>query len=552
MSGINGNISRRNFLTAASVAGAGSLLLGLTGCAPQPLTATGDSAGKSTEGTSSSKLIAVTDDMVGSTEEFDIVVAGSGSAGTYAAIRAAELGAKVLWLEKVSTLGGTSAITEGMSMPNSKKQLAEGEPSDTQATFESLMAWHNWSAYAPGLWSYLDNAGRAIDWALEHNTKLRYNGGERYGCADENGKWINMGTGMLEPLRAYGDTLSSLEVRTECPVVNLAYDNGVVAGVYAQPKGDDIIRVNAKKVILATGGYGSNMEMCKERLRVPAERVVFLNFEGCDGDGINMALEAGGAPQAPSAVNFGLSKVMGDSWDGILTIFTQWMPEWRVDPEETLPAGKCLPMVNEHGKRFLNETLVSERDTSRLNCAIASQSRVYTIFNQAHVDTYSGFDVFDYGSGIAEGNFQELLNSSSAVVKADTLEALAQAMDIDSAAFMETMNDYNARAKGNGSHDSFGADAAMLTVLEEGPFYAVRAEACAYGTFGGVRGNYYQQVVNEEGGVVENLYVCSLDNGSMGFNDYPYGLHGGTTQGNACCSGFVAAEHACQEIGLSV
>lgn len=551
---MSGTISRRRFLATAGAAGAGSLLLGLTGCAQQPLTATGEGDAKSAKpAATSSKLVAVTDDMVGSTEEVDIVVAGSGSAGTYAAIRAAELGAKVLWLEKMSTLGGTSAITEGLSAPNGKRQLAEGEPSDNQATFESLMAWHNWCAYAPGLWSYLDNAGRAIDWALEHDgLKLRHNGGERYGCADENGSWINMGTGMLEPLRAHGETLSNLEVRTECPVVNLAYDNGVVAGVYAQPKGGDIIRVNAKKVILATGGYGSNAEMCAERLRVPSEHVVFLNFEGCDGDGVNMALEAGGAPQAPTAVNFGLSKVAGDSWDGIMTIFTQWPPEWRIDMEGTLPAGKCLPMVNEKGKRFLNETLVGECDTSRLNCAIASQPRAYVIFNQAHVDTYSGFDEFDYGSGIAEGNFQELLDASSEVVKADTLEALAQAMDIDVDAFMETMNDYNARAKGDGSRDPLGADGSMLTVLEEGPFYGARLGACAYGTFGGVRGNYYQQVVNEEGGVVDNLYVCSLDNGSMGYNDYPYGLHGGTTQGNACCSGFVAAEHACQEIGLTV
>ena len=105
----------------------------------------------------------------------------------------------------------------------------------------------------------------------------------------------------------------NLDFRLETPAVNVIVEDGVVKGVYAQ-SGDDIIRINAKATILATGGFGKNPEMCAERLRVPSERVVFLGFDGQDGDGINMALEAGAAPQAPSSVMYGLSKACGESW----------------------------------------------------------------------------------------------------------------------------------------------------------------------------------------------------------------------------------------------
>ena len=48
-----------------------------------------------------------------STEDVDVVVVGSGTAGTCAALHAAEAGAKVLCIEKRSGLGGTSAFAEG-------------------------------------------------------------------------------------------------------------------------------------------------------------------------------------------------------------------------------------------------------------------------------------------------------------------------------------------------------------------------------------------------------------------------------------------------------
>lgn len=102
-------ISRRDFIVGGGVFGASMAAVGLAGCAPSnaglPSTdtdASGTSTHKGADRPLSSRLVEVDEGDVARTEECDVVVCGSGSAGTYAAIRAAELGARVIWLEKTS------------------------------------------------------------------------------------------------------------------------------------------------------------------------------------------------------------------------------------------------------------------------------------------------------------------------------------------------------------------------------------------------------------------------------------------------------------------
>lgn len=180
--------------------------------------------------------------------------------GTYAAIRAAELGARVIWLEKTSLKGGTSTITEGTLAYNTQEQLDAQGPTDLQAEFEAYMQWHNWGAYAPGIWCYLDNSGEALDWAISHGASMSTGGqGALLSCFDEAGNWVNNGEGMLKPLWAYGETLDNLDFRLESPAVNIILDNEGVGGVYAK-SGGDLVRINAKATVLATGGFGKNPE----------------------------------------------------------------------------------------------------------------------------------------------------------------------------------------------------------------------------------------------------------------------------------------------------
>lgn len=149
------------------------------------------------------------------------------------------------------------------------------------------MDWHNWGAKTEAFQTYFDFSGKAVDWAVSHGASLVYSGNPKkphYSPVDAQGNWMNIGTGVLTPLWEYGETLDNLDFRLETPAVNIIVDNGTVKGVYAQ-EADGIVRINAKSVIMATGGFASNVDMGKEWLRVPAERIKFMSFEGQDGDG---------------------------------------------------------------------------------------------------------------------------------------------------------------------------------------------------------------------------------------------------------------------------
>ena len=87
-----------------------------------------------------------------------------------------------------------------------------------------------------------------------------------------------------------------------------------------------------------------------------------------------------------------------------------------------------------------------------------------------------------------------------------------------------------------------------MTPLEKKPFYAVQVEACAYSTCGGVRGDREARAIGHDDLPIKGLFVCGIDNGSMQFNDYPYGLHGGSGQGCCLHDGICCCERSLQEI----
>lgn len=551
------DVSRRDFLIGAAAATAmgSTFAMGLAGCSVGESTEKGSKgAGEKglPTGPEYSKLEAVVVDDVKTKEECDIVVVGSGTAGTYAAVSAAARGAKVVWLEKNTTQGGTSFITEGFAVYNAKEQINAGYMPPLSDILIPLQEWHGWGALNDAFRSYYDNSGKAIDWALSAGAPLSFNG-TRFSTRDENGGWVNIGTGMLTPLWEYGKTLETLDCRVGTPVVNIATnDQGDVCGVYAK-SGKETILIEAKTVILATGGFGTNAEMCAALCDAPANRIRFLGITGQDGDGINMARIAGARPQAQSSVMYGLSLVENTDWDSVSSIFLLWPPSWRIDAAEdpeTTPYGTPLPLVNQDGKRFYNEGKAEEANTSALNTAIAHQERVFVICEDSHVENYSRFSSFDYGSGIAEGVLREELEGNPGVFKADTLEELARLMGVDEKTFTTTIEEYNARAHGDGSQDPFGCLPEAMTPIENGPFWAATVNACAYSTAGGIAANYNCQALDADDNPIKGLYVAGLDNGSLYYRDYPYGLHGGMGQGSALSTGYTAAQHACDELGL--
>lgn len=170
-------VSRRAFLTGLAAMGAGGALVGLGGCSGgQGNSSSGGSSAADAgsgasqgdddivgKGTWYSKLTEINPNDVSRVDEADIVVVGSGSSGTFAAIRAAERGAKVIWLEKTSLKGGTSTVTEGFTAFNATPQVETGELTDTLPIFNMLMDWHYYGAKSEAFNLYFDNSNLATD-----------------------------------------------------------------------------------------------------------------------------------------------------------------------------------------------------------------------------------------------------------------------------------------------------------------------------------------------------------------------------------------------------
>ena len=145
------SMDRRNFLKGTALVAGGAAVAGLAGCAPSSTEASADQG--TLAGTGANQE-APTHNPI-STEQADVVIVGSGTAGTVAACRAAELGLSVICLEKNSGLGGTSAVAEGFCGIGSKAQAAQNITVDPNAVVADTLAititdaWDRWCALSP-------------------------------------------------------------------------------------------------------------------------------------------------------------------------------------------------------------------------------------------------------------------------------------------------------------------------------------------------------------------------------------------------------------------
>lgn len=124
-------------------------------------------------------------------------------------------------------------------------------------------------------------------------------------------------------------------------------------------------------------------------------------------------------------------------------------------------------------------------------------------------------------------------------------------MGIDTTAFTTTIAEYNDHAATGTDADSFGTMPGEKTPVLKAPFYAAKIVAW--------RLRHQRRASAPITGAAPSIpmAISSRDSmrpdrttASMYFNDYPYGLMGGTCQGGACTTGFVCAESACDALGL--
>ena len=447
-----------------------------------------------------------------SSKDVDVVVVGGGGAGFAAAVTAKENGANVVLLEKMPQVGGNTLISGGeYAAPENDLQKEEGIEDSKELFADDVKE----AGGDPEL----------IDVLAEHATE------DAYWLRDDIGvEWLDslMFFGghsvkrSLIPAAHSGNELIKnylkkceelgIEVITEADVKEILTEDNKITGVKAEtPDGE--LTVNAKSVVLATGGFGSNDEMTYENDHEIDEYVKSTNSPGATGDGIIMA-------EALNADTVDMDKI-------------QLYPV--CDPEtgrllyvgDTRLVGGAL-LVNKEGKRFVEE-LGTRREISM---AIKAQTD--------HV----GYLLWDEKSNEVTGTMasnpeeaEEQFEKGN-LVKADTIEELAEHFDLDKDQLLETVKTFNENSK---KEEDPEFNLRMLGwTIEEGPYYMLKAAPAVHHTMGGLKINTDAQVIDKDGNPIEGLYAAGEVTG---------GIHGSNRLGSAAIAditvyGRIAGENA--------
>ncbi len=432
------------------------------------------------------------------TIDTDVVVIGSGGAGLMAAIQASSQGANVVVLEKLARLGGSTLTSSAMLVVGGSKVQEEAGIEDSPEALKEYLkersediADEEWNNY------YADHINEVLDMYLDLGVSYLPELVLIQGTTSTPRAHMPAGSGReLIPVLVEEAKKNGVEILTETPAVSLIQDeNGAVVGVNADDHGA-AVTVNAKAVVIATGGYGWNADMRAEYAPDAAD-VWPVTSPGSTGDGIVMATDIGAG-----------------------TVFKGGFIGWKVvtpvyDQSTALGApiyGAANLIVNEKGSRFGDESL--------------DYPFVYDEMQTDGSDLF--YFIFDSGDKETKdlvNNVSDTLNTLEQAVevgvayKADTLEELAETVGLDNLA--ETVANYNAAIEA-GVDEEFGRDTATMLPIKNGPFYAMQCRKAILGTFGGINTNITGEVVTADEEVIPGLYAAGeVANGEFFPKKYP-------------------------------
>ena len=483
--------------------------------------------------------------------EADVVVVGAGGSGSAAAVAACQQGAKVIVLEKAASVGGSSAMSGGMAAVYSS--LQDADPTVTFTASEWLSDWlaqQNYMVNAPMIYKYITESGKTVDWLMENGMVFNFVGHHQEALMDSPfktyHKWSGEGfaptmSAMLKQIEQNGGQLM-----LETAGKEIIMENGQAAGVIAAKPDGTTVKVHAKAVVIATGGYGASAEKMEEVLGFKANGI---NSGAQTGDGIEMGIAAGAATEGYTNVEFhgahSAFDLIADLPNG-----GESLNHMAINPSAL--------WVNVDGYRFTNEDICY--DSSYIGNVTARQGdHYYALVDQHFIDTLS--ETGEIGLGVTKDGaafgapgpahdepwitLKEEIEAGLAngvTVKADTLEDLAAQAGINAENLVASVEAYNAFCA-VGVDEMYSKEAQFLIPMEEGPYYLIMGRTTELCTLGGLKITTNMEVVDTENQVIPGLYSAGVDcSGSMYNNAYV--SYEGVTMGWVMTSGRLAGEAA--------
>ncbi|MCD8123160.1 MAG: FAD-binding protein [Clostridiales bacterium] len=383
-----------------------------------------------------------------------------------AAIEAVDQGLDVILLEKLSIVGGTTTMASTAYNAGGMEIQLNADPPYTAD--DAYDAWIGDGEDDPYLRLLSDRSGETGDWLVAMGADLGQFNGKQVMTSDGSALGNMLVTVLNNNIKDKG-----VDLRTRSEAVALITDNsGAVTGVTVEDA-DGTYDIYADAVILATGGFASNPEMvdeyCPSWSGYPSTASV-----GATGDGITMGLDAGAA--IADMGNAGPQSVAYDTGSGAISL--------------TNVRYNGAILVNRSGNRFVNESGPS----MPIAAAITEQDGgyAYLIFDQASVD----------GAAL-----MQTYKDRGYFTQADTLEELADALELDAETLAATVEKYQV-VYDTGVDEEFGRSNHIFSRLDQAPYYGVQISPANQTTYGGLVIDLETRVLREDQTVIAGLYAA--------------------------------------------
>lgn len=455
-------------------------------------------------------------------EDCDVVIVGGGGTGMSAALTAVENGAEsVVIIEKLPELGGFMRMKTGQfSAPDTTLQREQGLTEDTAERYEEEIKKfanlngghpidyliHSYATHAQEAWEWVYNMG-VKDYPFmtdkEGNKVITNPGHMPYEykrtyvpLAKPESKIVNPVIEVFESKILEND---KIKVYTEVEGRKLIpNEKGQILGVEARGADGKTYRFNATRgVVMSTGGYAANPKLF-ELYSADLHNLISAALSSDDGYGLKMMQEVG-AGLTEEAMHWIETYPKGYPNPGSTTTGTNISTG-------TYYAGGIL--VNTLGERFVNECAW---DDEVRNAGLKAQpdSYMFEVFTDKILEDTQGTLRGAYDSFKEGGPHRDKL------VCADSLEELAEKLEIPADTFVQTVADYNAAVE-SGKPDAFGREfeakpgenrVEAVNKIEGEHYYALKLQPIVLSSRGGITVNEFNQVIDENNNVIPGLYA---------------------------------------------
>jgi fumarate reductase flavoprotein subunit len=492
----------------------------------------------------------------------DLVVIGGGGAGLAAALAAAENGCKsIIVLEKAGSAAGSTIMAHDIFGAESPAQKRQGVDARKDDLFKVAMEWAHWTRINPRLVrAFIDKSGDTIGWLEKKGLEFELIQFYPNQVPLVRHSVVGHGVTLIKCLRQGCEDLG-VKILTRTPAKRILRDGkGNVTGVVAESKEGELT-INAKSVIVASGGYGNNKEMLKKYCPYYHDNMTYDGPANNTGDGILLATEIGAATAGLGALNLhgpylrpkspSESMVLDTTgFDGKPLNISLWLIAWE----------PVTIWVNKKGQRFIDEGYNLAFFAYGNAVALQPDGVTYTIIdsNTLQIMEEQGF----IRPGAANrANWLPVVAATpmpglkrevgkqadkGSLKISDSWDEIAKWMGAKPEVLKATIDEYNTACDQH--HDGlFAKEPRYLWPVRIPPYYAIKGHVAICDAYGGIKINENMEALDTEDNPIPGLYAAGSTAGCVESESYCYRLTGHLL-GWALNSGRIAGENATKYI----